>query len=104
MKDLWQRVRRPFGSMVGWAFAAVFPLLLAVTAGAIARFNGCTLNEGNVHPCVVCGTDIGETLYSMGMMAWFSLITLPVGGAAAAAYAVACVVEVVLWALGRKGR
>jgi len=99
---LWHRIRSPLLGVAGWAFFAVFPLLVTATAAVIAWLNGCELNEGNPHPCVVCGTDIGETLYAMGMMAWFCLITLPVGGVMAAACAVACLTDVVVWVFRRK--
>ena len=55
------------------------PLILAIGAGKIAEANGCTLNEGSVHPCIIGGKDWGHTLYSMGVMGWFCLITVPTG-------------------------
>lgn len=58
---------------------AVLPLLITLLAAFIAWLNGCELNEGNPHPCKVCGVDIGETLYGMGMMAWFCMLTFPAG-------------------------
>lgn len=33
------------------------PLLLTFMASAIAGANGCTLNEGDAHPCVLLGLD-----------------------------------------------
>jgi hypothetical protein len=40
---------------------------------------GCRLNEGSPSPCIVGGSDLGNTLYSMGLMFWFGMITLPLG-------------------------
>ena len=98
---LWHRIRNPLLGVAGWAFFSVIPLLVTATAAIIAWLNGCELNEGKPHPCVVCGADIGETLYAMGMMAWLCLITLPVGGAMAAACAVKCVIDVAVWVFRR---
>jgi hypothetical protein len=57
----------------------VFPVILSLLAGMIASANGCTLNEGTKHACVVLGVDIGGALYAMGLAIWFSVATLPVG-------------------------
>lgn len=62
-----------------WALYTFGPLLSTMIAGAIANAHGCQLDEGSIHPCIVAGKDIGETLYSMGVMAWLMLITLPTG-------------------------
>jgi len=53
----------------------VWPLI----ASEFASANGCKLDEGSPHPCIVRGSDIGNTLFSMGLMFWFSMITLPLG-------------------------
>jgi hypothetical protein len=70
-------------------FVGFLPVLSVAIAGGIASANGCQLDEGSVHPCVVNGVDMGETLYSMGVMGWFMLVTLPLGLGAAVVYAVA---------------
>lgn len=59
--------------------ACVAPLLSTAVAAGIAKFKGCTLHEGFVNPCVVAGVDIGEALYTMGVMGWLMLFTLPFG-------------------------
>jgi len=58
---------------------AVLPIIPTLIAGAIATANGCRLNEGSPSPCIVGGSDLGNTLYSMGLMFWFGMITLPLG-------------------------
>ena len=58
----------------------IWPIVSVSVAGSIASANGCQLDEGSVHPCVVRGADMGETLYTMGMMGWFMLVTVPTGG------------------------
>jgi hypothetical protein len=57
----------------------LFPVLVSLLAGMIASANGCTLNEGSKHACLVLGVDIGDALYAMGLAVWFSVATLPVG-------------------------
>jgi len=61
------------------AFIAISPILVAVFAGSIAESHGCKLDEGSVHPCIIAGTDWGDTLYTMGVMGWFSLLSMPLG-------------------------
>jgi hypothetical protein len=64
----------------------LWPVALVAVAGTVASSHGCALDESTAHPCVVNGQDIGETLYGMGVMGWFMLVTIPTGGAALAAY------------------
>jgi hypothetical protein len=58
---------------------ALSPLIGAMAAGTVANAYGCPLDEGSVHPCFVNGRDIGETLYTFGVLGWLSLATIPVG-------------------------
>ena len=67
---------------------AISPLLSAMAAGMIANRYGCDLDEGSVHPCVVNGNDIGDTLYTMGVLGWLALGTIPMGLIAMAIYLV----------------
>ena len=53
------------------------PMASAFLASAIAHYTGCTLNEADVHPCVVLGTDIGGALYTAFVAGWFMLLTFP---------------------------
>lgn len=78
---------------------ALSPFLIAMGAGAFASANGCELHEGFVNPCVVGGNDYGDTLYSLGVMGWFGLATLPVGLLLAGLYVV---IVLVVWALRRR--
>ena len=61
---------------------ALLPLISVIVAGSVAEANGCTLHEGFSNPCVVNGEDMGETLYVMGVMGWFMIATIPLGGMA----------------------
>ena len=72
-----QRSRRiGYSIIVGWMFVPLVPL---IAAGLVATANGCTLNEGNPHPCLVFGADVGETLYTMGVMGLMTMATVPTG-------------------------
>ena len=74
MKPLFQRI--------GYALIALWmagPLVLAFSAGGIALAAGCTLNAAGAQPCRVFGSDIGEALYAMGLMAFFAIATIPTG-------------------------
>jgi hypothetical protein len=64
------------------------PVISVFAASAIASSLGCTLNEGDAHPCLFHGVDLGETLYDMAVVGWFALGTLPVGAIALAVPAV----------------
>ncbi|MGE0704875.1 MAG: hypothetical protein AB7F99_17575 [Vicinamibacterales bacterium] len=66
--------------LAGW------PILSVAIAGTIASWNGCELHEGFSNPCIVNGSDLGPTLYSMGVMGWFMIATIPLGAAAAIAW------------------
>lgn len=63
---------------------AVLPIVGALSAGLMGSVPGCPVDEGSVHTCVVFGLDIGNVLYTLGVMGWFALITMPIGIATAA--------------------
>ncbi len=75
--------------MIGYFVILLFagwPLISLAIAGTIASWNGCELHEGFSNPCIVNGSDLGPTLYSMGVMGWFLIATIPLGAAAALAW------------------
>lgn len=74
----------------------IVPLLLTLGAGMVAEANGCTLHEGYVNPCVIWGEDRGETLYSLGMMFWYSFYTVPLAAFAFFVWLLILIVHVVL--------
>lgn len=61
---------------------ALWPVASVATAGWIAEVNGCIVDEGSIHPCIVNGADWGDTLYTLGVLGWFMLATVPMGGIA----------------------
>jgi hypothetical protein len=56
----------------------LWPLISVSIAGAVADANGCRLDEGSIHPCVVLGHDFGELLYAMEVLGWAGLVTMPI--------------------------
>lgn len=76
------------------------PIIVALIAGTIADANGCELHEGFVNPCIINGKDWGQDLYTMGMLGFFAIGTLPIGVGAAVIY----LVIVLIVALVRRAR
>jgi len=70
------KIASGYGIILLWIF---LPMIPVVIAGAIASYTGSQLDEGGPHPCIVFGRDIGGTLYKMGVMGWFGLLTFPTG-------------------------
>ena len=71
------------------ALVALLPVLSVALSGGVASLAGCRLDEGNVHPCVILGSDWGGLLYGMAVMGWFMLVTVPLGVATGLGWAVA---------------
>ena len=69
-------------------FLALLPLISALGAGAVANAFDCQLEEGSIHPCQAFGRDLGETLYTFGMLGWLGIATLPLGLGALVLYGV----------------
>ena len=57
--------------------ASFAPLLCVLLAGVVASALDCRLDEGAVHPCLLAGSDIGETLYTGFVLGWAAFITWP---------------------------
>jgi hypothetical protein len=62
--------------IVLFAFA---PVGSVVACGLIANAHGCRVDEGSVHPCIINGQDYGKLLYTLGVLGWLMLVTLPGG-------------------------
>ena len=76
---------------------AVLPLVSALGAGAVASANGCALDEGSIHACLIGGVDRGELLYELGVLGWLMLATIPLGLIAALIWAVILAIHLVLF-------
>ena len=79
-----------YGVIVSWT---AFPIVCALIATVVSAICGCTVNEAASAPCVVFGTDIGKALYTLGVMGWLGVVTLPTGGAAFALYTILVVAQ-----------
>jgi hypothetical protein len=80
--------RKRFPWIVYWAalglivLVALAPIGSVVACGWIANTHGCKVDEGSVHPCMINGKDYGHMLYTLGVMGWLMLVTLPAGALA----------------------
>ncbi|MCV0351185.1 MULTISPECIES: hypothetical protein [unclassified Nitratireductor] len=74
---------------------AALPVLSVVASSILASTYGCTVHEGFSNPCMIAGEDRGDMLYSMFVMGWLGLISLPFGMAALIAWTVALMIAVI---------
>lgn len=79
--------------------ACLAPIAAVTYVAIMAQTYGCVVHEGFVNPCVVDGVDIGQRLYTLGMMGWLLLVTLPAFVATALIW---IVVETVRWIVRRR--
>ena len=100
--------RRKFRWWVHWLLLGVIllfmisPIIPVTIAENLAREHGCVLNEGSASPCIVDGKDIGQDIYTLGMMGWLFLATAPFGILALAVWLVVMIVHRILWGRARK--
>jgi len=83
---------------------ALAPVLSVLAAGFIAETNGCNLNEASIHPCLVGGQDAGGLLYTLFVLGWFAIATLPLGGGALVVWLATLVVHRIAWGQMQKAR
>jgi hypothetical protein len=81
--------------------ACLAPLFSMLAAQAAAFIYGCDLSLAATQPCMAHGTDIGQTLLTMGMMGWFLMTTLPVMLGVVILW---IIVEIVRWFSLRRSR
>jgi len=79
------------------AIVAFAPVGSVVACGLIANTHGFRVDEGSVHPCVIGGKDYGQLLYTLGVMGWLMLITLPAGALAFATWLIVLVLHRSAW-------
>jgi predicted MFS family arabinose efflux permease len=77
-------------------FAAA-PLISVYFTYLVADSHGCTVNEATIHPCIVLGADLGGLLYVTGVMGWFMLATIPLGGGALIVWLVILLIHYLAW-------
>jgi hypothetical protein len=83
------------------ALIGLAPVLSVMAASGLASANGCALDEGSVHACMMGGRDYGDLLYGMGVMGWFALATLPLAGITIIVY---LIVLLVLYVARKKNK
>jgi hypothetical protein len=76
---------------------AAAPLIGVMVAGAVAEANGCVLHEGFVNSCLVEGVERGDMLYTLFVLGWLMLATIPLGALALCVWLLALIVHRVLW-------
>ncbi|WP_404934104.1 hypothetical protein [Nitratireductor sp. L15S-10] len=74
---------------------AALPVLSVAFSSILASWHGCTLHEGFSNPCMIAGADRGDMLYTMFVMGWLMLISLPFGMAALIAWTIALMIAVI---------
>ena len=79
-----------YGIIVSWAF---FPIVCLLIATVVSAACGCPIGANSPAPCVVFGLDIVKTLYTLRVMGWLSIVTLPTGAIAWLAYFAYCLIE-----------
>lgn len=84
-------------ALLAIAVFAFWPLASVYFTYLVADANGCTVNEATVHPCMVMGMDWGGLLYATGVMGWFMLATLPLGGGAFIVWLASLVIHRIGW-------
>jgi len=78
-------VRKRFPWIVYWLVLALIilvalaPVGTAIGSASIANAYGCKVDEGSVHPCIIKGQDYGQLFYTLGVLGWLMLVTLPAG-------------------------
>jgi len=88
--------------LVAIAAIALAPVGSVVIGSWIANSHGCRVDEGSVHPCVIGGKDYGNALYTMGVLGWLMIITLPLGFFAFMAWLIVLLVHRSHWSRGQR--
>jgi hypothetical protein len=96
-------VRKRFPWVIYWIVLALIllvalaPIGSVMACGWIANAHGCKVDEGSVHPCIINGKDYGHMLYTLGVMGWLMLVTLPGGALAVMIWLIVLLVHRANW-------
>jgi len=85
------------GIVVLIIIVALLPLFSVLFAGLVADSAGCGLHEGFAQPCMINGEDWGELLYTLFVLGWLMLATIPLGLMALIVWTVVIIVHFILW-------
>jgi hypothetical protein len=87
-----------YGIVLGLiALIALAPIFSVVACSWIANAYGCKVDEGSIHPCIINGQDYGHMLYTMGVLGWLMLVSLPAGALATVVWIVVLVAHRSRW-------
>jgi hypothetical protein len=78
------------------------PFIATMIAGTIADANGCVLHEGFVNPCIINGEDRGDDLYTIGMLGFFAIGTIPLAVMVAVGYILIIVIIAIIQSARRR--
>jgi hypothetical protein len=78
------------------------PFIATMIAGTIADANGCVLHEGFVNPCIINGEDWGDDLYTIGMLGFFAIGTLPLAVMVAGGYLLIVIIIAIIQRVQRR--
>ena len=81
---------------------ALAPVISVFFTYLVAEANGCQVDEGSVHTCMVMGQDWGELLYATGVMGWLALATVPLGGGALLVWLAIIIIHRIAWSRRQK--
>jgi hypothetical protein len=78
------------------------PIFVSVISSNIALAQGCAVDEGSIHPCVLNGHDYGELFYDLGVAGWLIILSVPLSLLGGVVLFVAMIIHRVMW--GRRQR
>src|SRR5262249_15998340 len=96
-------IRKRFPWILYWivlvliGLLALAPVGSVVACGWIANSHGCKVDEGSVHPCIINGKDYGQLLYTLGVLGWLMLVTIPGGLFAFVVWLIVLILHRVSW-------
>jgi hypothetical protein len=76
---------------------ALAPVGSVVVCGWVANTHGCRVDEGSVHPCMIGGKDYGQLLYTLGVMGWLMIATIPGGALALMIWLIVLILHRATW-------
>ena len=73
------------------------PVGSVVVCNWVANAHGCRVDEGSVHPCMIGGKDYGQLLYTLGVMGWLMIATIPGGAFASVIWLIVLILHRATW-------
>jgi hypothetical protein len=84
------------------AVLAVLPFVISIASSEYAAGQGCHVDEGSIHPCVIAGQDYGDLFYTLGMLGWLGLASVPLGLLVGGILLVVMLVHAAVWSRRRR--